>query len=304
MKIIKQSFEILPETRELTKLVNQIGHRARICYKSEPKGDESKFVANLTKNGHMSCLEMGTVSVLLPAVILDLLPVNSRFFEIDELSGDNWLVTGTVRAWMEALQKGLEVLNILDSYTWLEEAGGGVYNITELDGDVQKRHIWRAVKFVTNRAVSHELVRHRPCSFLQESQRYVRYDGSTESRELTFVEPIFFDRTTPDGKQTWADWESTCIDAELRYNRMLARGVSPQAARTILPNSTKTEIIVYANLRQWEHIFAMRTGPECDPSMVEAMVPVWKAFQKDWPGFFEHPKRLGGAGYRHGSIND
>lgn len=304
MKIIKQSFEILPETRELAKLVNQIGHRARICYKSEPKGDESKFVANLTKNGHMSCLEMGAVSVLLPEVILDLLPVNSRFFEIDGLSGDNWLVTGTVRAWMEALQKGLEVLDFLGSYNWLEEAEGGVYNITELDIDVQKRHIWRAVKFVTNRAVSHELVRHRPCSFLQESQRYVRYDGSTESRELTFIEPIFFDRSTTDGKLLWADWESTCIDAEMRYNRMIAKGASPQAARTILPNSTKTEIIVYANLRQWEHIFAMRTGPECDPSMVEAMGPVWGAFQREWPGLFEHPKRLGGAGYRHGSIND
>ena len=139
------------------------------------------------------------------------------------------------------------------------------------------RHI--AVKFIVNRAVTHEIVRHRPCSFLQESQRYCRYSDDKFGNRVTFIEPMFFKK----GSEEYKIWEKSMLFEEDQYLKLLKTS-SPQAARTVLPNSCKTEIIVFANLVEWNHIFHMRTSKAAEPSMREVMIPLQKEFCKLFPG--------------------
>lgn len=146
--------------------------------------------------------------------------------------------------------------------------------IKDLDEDISKNHAMVAVHFICSRAVTHELVRHRPCTFIQESQRFCNYSAAKFGREITFIKPApFFDEESHD-YQTWVD---ACYIAEQNYFGILENN-SPQAARTVLPNSCKTEIIIYATIAQWEHIFKMRCASDAEPSMRELMVPLKDEF--------------------------
>ena len=144
---------------------------------------------------------------------------------------------------------------------------------------VKHRHI--AVKFIVNRAVTHEVVRHRPCSFLQESQRYCRYSDDKFGSEVTFIQPMFFAEDSPE----YALWEKAMLETEQLYLKLLETS-TPQAARTVLPNSCKTELIVYANLEEWRHIFSLRTTKAAEPSMREVMIPLQEDFQHRFPSIF------------------
>ncbi len=118
------------------------------------------------------------------------------------------------------------------------------------------------VDFKTDRAVTHEIVRHRMCSFAQESQRYVRYGGDIE-----FVKPVGLEP----GSEGWSVWHDSVDYAASRYLEMLSYGCSPQLARRVLPNSTATTIRVKANLREWRHIFSLRLSPAADQQIADLM---------------------------------
>jgi len=139
------------------------------------------------------------------------------------------------------------------------------------------------VRFTCDRGVSHELVRHRHCSFAQESTRYVKYDG-----EMEFILPCWFENPpsknveTPEGQWMWA-----MEDAEERYQDMLSQGQSPQQARSVLPNSLKTEIVVKTNLRDWMHIFLLRCDKAAHPQMRELMIPLYEELKEKCPVIFE-----------------
>jgi len=130
-----------------------------------------------------------------------------------------------------------------------------------------------AVKFIVNRAVTHELVRHRPCSYLQESQRWCRYSQGKFNNEVTFIKPVFFEESSCE----YAVWNESMRLSEKTYMDLLKTS-SPQAARTVLPNSCKTEILVYTSISEWEHIFKLRTPKAADPSMREVMIPLSEIF--------------------------
>ncbi len=157
------------------------------------------------------------------------------------------------------------------------------------------------VKLVTNRGVTHELVRHRHCSFAQESTRYVKYDGQME-----FIKPVWCKDhllgtwprqasvppdVTPDippditiGEKLWM----TAMErAERDYKTLLHAGWKAQQAREILPNSLKTEIVMKANIREWRHIFNLRCAKASHPQMVELMRPLLKAVQEKIPVVFD-----------------
>ncbi|NIP53526.1 MAG: FAD-dependent thymidylate synthase, partial [candidate division Zixibacteria bacterium] len=140
-------------------------------------------------------------------------------------------------------------------------------------------HLHVMARFVTNRAVSHEIVRHRPCAILQESQRYCRYSAGRFGNEVTFICPsTFWKEDSPE----YAMWERHCFTSEQLYLKLLKDGSSPQAARTVLPNSTKTELILYANIKQWKHIFKLRAeNKDAEPSMREIMIPLQEQFKKN-----------------------
>lgn len=111
-------------------------------------------------------------------------------------------------------------------------------------------HVLMAVRFVTDRGVTHEMVRHRLASYSQESTRYVKYNFD----EIKFVRPVAFEP----GSRDYCLWVRACLACENAYNAMLEQGVAPQWARSILPNSLKTEIIMSANMREWRHFIRLR----------------------------------------------
>lgn len=142
-----------------------------------------------------------------------------------------------------------------------------------------------SVKFTVDRGVSHEIVRHRMASFAQESTRYCNYSGDKFGNELTFIKPSFFK-----GEECWDkyyDWECAMSRAESAYLDLIAQGAKPEEARSVLPNSLKTEIVVTANYREWRHIFALRTSPKAHPQIREVMIPLMQELREKIPVVFE-----------------
>jgi len=138
---------------------------------------------------------------------------------------------------------------------------------------VIKRGHWSIVEhaimrahIVTNRGVTHELVRHRLASYSQESTRYCNYSGGKFGGELSFIQP---DELVDDALASWFTCMQMC---ERHYLEMIKMGVSPQVARGVLPNDLKAEIDVTANLREWYHIFDLRTSPAAHPHMQKVML--------------------------------
>ena len=140
-----------------------------------------------------------------------------------------------------------------------------------------------SVRFICDRGVTHELVRHRVASFSQESTRYCNYGKGKFGNEITVIEPFFFDdRTTGH----FAAWRDACESAEKNYMHMLDFGANPQEARSVLPNSLKTEIGVTANVREWRHILELRTSKAAHPQIRQVMCPVLAKFREMWPVLF------------------
>lgn len=138
------------------------------------------------------------------------------------------------------------------------------------------------VKFIIDRGISHELVRHRLCSFLQESSRYCNYG---DSNNVTFVVPYFArDHVVSNAS---CEWYKTMKMSENAYLQLLDNGEPPQAARSVLPNSLKTEVIVKANLREWRHIFNLRCSPAAHPDIQYVMKLALKEFNKAIPLVFK-----------------
>lgn len=130
-----------------------------------------------------------------------------------------------------------------------------------------------SVKFICDRGVSHELVRSRLASFAMESTRYCNYNSDKFGNELTFIKPCFWD----EGTNKYNNWEQAMSLAELSYLTAIDYGCTPQQARSVLPHSIKTEIIMTANYREWRHFFnlrAARATGQAHPQMEELTVPL------------------------------
>jgi thymidylate synthase (FAD) len=153
-------------------------------------------------------------------------------------------------------------------------------------------HVGMTVRFIVDRGVSHELVRHRLCSFTQESTRYCNYG---KGGGVTFIippwveiEPGEYDEHTPiHDLYNWFPWYQTLLRCERGYLTLLDNGWTPQQARSVLPNSLKTELIITANLREWRHIFEMRCAKGVHPQMAETMIPLRDELKKLLPQIFE-----------------
>lgn len=126
-------------------------------------------------------------------------------------------------------------------------------------------HCSFTVKFICDRGVSHEIVRHRVASYCQESARYCNYSKEGFGSEITVIKPCFLHPYT-DGFNLW---EEGCLFAEQTYFNLLECGCSPQEARSVLPNSLKTEVVMTANIREWRHFLKLRCSPAAHPQMRE-----------------------------------
>lgn len=152
--------------------------------------------------------------------------------------------------------------------------------------DAMLEHSTLSVTFVVDRGVSHEMVRHRIMSFAQESTRYCNYAGNKFGNEITFIRPCFF----PADSIEWDRWEDACRAAESYYFSLIEIGCKPEQARSVLPNSLKTEITMTGNYREWRHFFFLRacngTGP-AHPQIREVAVPLLKEVATKIPVIFD-----------------
>ncbi|MDK9707836.1 MAG: FAD-dependent thymidylate synthase [Desulforhopalus sp.] len=303
MKIIEPSFQILDNLDSCSVAV-RLEACGRVCYKSEDKiSDDSAvpFVTRIAAHGHNSVLEMAVVSFRVrcsPDKTQGLLSCQPKYLIIDKLD-DGLVVTGSIRAFRElylshpdnSLVNDL-ILTLFATLPYLFETifdldksqkrdasteitKLSLADVDQLPIELRTRHRFVAVRFIINRAVTHELVRHRPCSFLQESQRYCRYSEDKFDNQVTFIKPMFFQ----EGSNEYRLWQAAMEQTEATYFKLLETS-TPQAARTVLPNSCKTEIIVFCNLIEWQHIFALRTSPAAEPSMREIMIPLQKEMRR------------------------
>ncbi|MFN2366824.1 MAG: FAD-dependent thymidylate synthase [Desulfurivibrionaceae bacterium] len=311
MKVIPASFEIQDDLDRRSPAL-RIEACGRICYKSEDKIDDESagpFIEKILKHGHNSVAEMAVITIKVEfdseKLAWQFYGCQPKFLQIDRLNKNELLITGSIRAYRELyrenstikLIKGIAAF-LFDRYPLFfkdivtrrglfPQTGVTVEKISlaeveNLPIDQLARHRYIGVKFYTNRAVTHEIVRHRPCSFLQESQRYCRYSEDKFGSEVTFIKPMFFE----EGSEEYKLWERAMAETEKIYLKLLETS-SPQAARTVLPNSCKTEIIVYANLLEWLHIFRLRVTPAAEPSMREVMIPLLAEFTQRFPALFE-----------------
>ena len=178
-------------------------------------------------------------------------------------------------------------------------------------------HAGMTVIFTVDRGVSHEMVRHRMASFAQESTRYCNYSQDKFGNEITVIEPLWFNdisehekelcrralddyewndevedflnNTVTDKHKMYARWYDACTYAEAQYFNMLELGATPQEARSVLPHSLKTDIVVTANMREWRHILNLRaagTTGKPHPQIEEVMVSLLEELTIKMPELF------------------
>lgn len=158
-----------------------------------------------------------------------------------------------------------------------------VANIIKRGHEAVLEHFDITVKFICDRGVSHEIVRHRLASYCQESTRYCNYSKDGFGGEITVIQPCYL-ATCGAGYQMWKE---ACEAAETAYFNMLNFGCSPQEARAVLPNSLKTEVVMTANLREWRHFFKLRTAPAAHPQMREVANMLLKQMREMVPVVFD-----------------
>lgn len=139
------------------------------------------------------------------------------------------------------------------------------------------------VRIICDRGVSHELVRHRIASYSQESTRFCNYSNERFGSELTFIKPCFW----AEDSEEYKIWHDSMQEAEKHYFDLLKANATPQEARSVLPNSLKTEIVMTMNLREWRHFFRLRTAEDAHPQMKEITCPLLRDFQNRIPILFD-----------------
>lgn len=290
MKIINAQASVLVENDPIKK-IEKCG---RVCYKSEDKITEDsaeKFVASIIKRGHEAVLEHASFIFEFSRSVYEDLIEKVKFVEthypvkmyLRFTDAYGYIVSGNVRAWrdffwfagvppyMGDFVKTNPILfpEFKDDITFSRKKGE--WNISQISTNdlvfTYQRLVHEdvSVKFICDRGVTHEIVRHRPASFCQESTRYCNYSNGKFGGEITVIKPCFF----KENSTRYLNWFVACESAETAYNAILEDGGTPQEARDVLPNSLKTEIIMTANLMEWCHFFNLRMSPAAHPQMRE-----------------------------------
>ncbi len=158
-----------------------------------------------------------------------------------------------------------------------------IRNIIKRGHESVLEHVSFSARFICDRGVSHEIVRHRLAAYSQESTRYCNYADKKFQSEITVIRPCFFEP----GSKKWHVWHDACANAEKQYFQLLTLGCTPQEARSVLPNSLKTEIVMTANIREWRHFFKLRCAEAAHPQMREVASLLFAEMSGAYPVFFE-----------------
>ena len=170
-------------------------------------------------------------------------------------------------------------------------------SVAGLHGDIELlTHVDITARLTNDRGVSHEEVRHRPASFAQESTRYCNYSKDKFDNTISYID--LFGGMELDNKvkrmsaneksAIYDEWVSACEDAERHYFKMLELGATPQIARSVLNNSTKTEICITMNLAEWRHFFTLRLSPAAHPQMREVASMLLDRFDTEFPQYHKY----------------
>ena len=299
MKLIKPSFEILEQLPGLEGMYKQIELAGRTCYRSTDKITEDsakEFVDRMIKSGHGAMLEHGTVYLSLD------MTSREQYFKYcyNKFSKANSIGNAEYSTWKGFVTTNLRVLVEND---WMED----LQYICEPTEYHEKRH---TVKFICDRGVSHEFVRHRVFSFAQESTRYCNYSKDKFGNEITCILPPWLsENDLPKGfGYTSDDWGSLICEfyyeatekgksegftiepvrnfvfalqtSEQLYFSLLKEGWKAQEARSVLPNALKTELVMTGFKSDWKHFFELRCPGSAHPQARELAIPLQEKFKE------------------------
>ena len=267
MKLIKPSVEIIKqEEYDLNHIFKFIELAGRTCYKSEDKITENsakEFVDRMIKSGHGAMLEHGTVYLTIPNKNVS----RSLLIYYCERNPYSKVVWTDTNVYITTNYRAIIENNWNDLLKYITAP-------TEF-------HVKRTtVKFICDRGISHEFVRHRVFSFAQESTRYCNYTKDKFNNELTFIIPCWIKDLEEGNYYAYCEyhhakhdsskeWFAVCMNSELIYTNLIEEGWKPQEARTILPNSLKTELIMTGFDSDWRHFFKLRCAPNAHPQAKE-----------------------------------
>ena len=296
MKLINSSFEILEQEPGLQGIYKQIELAGRTCYKSLDKitKDSAKdFVDRMINSKHYAMLEHGTVYLKIPKVtyaydhyVVACLPDDDFFSNSYELAYRPYTKVNIQEDYIYVTTN----LRVLQEHNWLDD----LKYLCEPTEYHEKRV---TVKFITDRGVSHEFVRHRVFSFAQESTRYCNYSKDKFGNELTFIIPSWMNSNEQSintkqgfGLNPGEELFAFLGKSERHYFKLLELGWTPQQARQILPNALKTELVMTGFISDWKHLFRLRTSFIAEtgkphPDMSNLCDPLYKEFVKR--GFIE-----------------
>lgn len=282
MKLIKASFNIIEQGPSIDGIYKIIEQAGRVCYKSEDKITEDSakgFVGRMVKSGHGAMLEHGTVYLFLT--------MSSRQQYFKYCSNPYSVANSTGEA-----EKGTWNGFVTTNYRVLVE--NGWLDDLEYICNPGKEHEKRiTVRFVCDRGVSHEFVRHRVFSFAQESTRYCNYSKDKFNNCITYILPVWCKNVNiedyeknpklmynANGILTDNEINFLCglYDTESRYLKLLENGWTPQQARAVLPNSLKTELVVTGFASDWKHFFKLRDAGSAHPQAYELAHPLHMEF--------------------------
>lgn len=300
MRLIKPSFEIIEQKPGIDGLLQHIERCGRTCYKSEDKITEDsaeKFVNMLVNRGHTAMVEHGTVYLKYDIIEHGSmnLPNKYHFNEYSVVTINNEPLHGYETPEYKEKFNGHTYAYITTNYRVLLQ--NDWLNDLKYQCEPTEHHVKRVtVKFVCDRGVSHEFVRHRVFSFAQESTRYCNYSKDKFGKECTFIIPSWLD--LPEGSyskgKVYTDLATPylikgtpeellllkLVGDELDYFDLLDKGWIAQQARAVLPNSLKTELIMTGTIEQWEGFFKLRDAKDAHPQARELAQPLHEEFIK------------------------
>ena len=292
MKLIKPSFEIIEQAPGIQGVKKQIERAGRTCYKSEDKITDTsceEFVNRMVNSGHGAMLEHGTVYLYLEYGS----PMDDKY-----VIGTDILIKYTKNKYSKVnsnlIHNYLHKIYITTNYRVLVE--NGWLDDLQYQCEPTEYHEQRiTVKFICDRGVSHEFVRHRVFSFAQESTRYCNYLRAKYGSELTFIIPSWMDTITDQSQYSYDThidgWQSSedantsnflqsLAWSEKNYLTLLRNGWTAQQARSILPNALKTELVMTGFISDWKHFFKLRCHSTAHPQARELAIPLQEEFIK------------------------
>lgn len=290
MKLIKPSWKILEQESGIDGIYKAIERAGRTCYKSEDKITENSakpFVDRMVKSGHGAMLEHGTVYLKVVG---------------DERMSEKYQNNPYSRVILRYPKGDIPNIHcipthyITTNFRVLIEKGwlNDLKFVCEPTGHHEKRI---TVRFICDRGVSHEFVRHRVFSFAQESTRYCNYSKDKFGNELTFIEPCWLEDYNYESNTYYNGFLVALRAAEANYLNLLKQWEdkipdkryktgfrnnpwTPQQARAVLPNALKTELVMTGFINDWKHFFELRCAPNAHPSARELAIPLSEEFVK------------------------